>query len=373
MDRKPPQPTDSWPLGKSGMAKRVRAHDWSATPLGPIENWPAELRSAVALVLESGFPSAVVWGPGFVTIPNDNFAPLLGNELDALGRSFAEIWGEAWHHIGPITERAYAGETTFVEDFPLLIDRSGEQEEAFFTFSYSPVREENGTVLGMIDTAVETTQRVRASEALREAEKRQHLLLNELQHRVRNALAVLRSIARRTTETSETVEDYAMHLQGRIDAFARVQSAAVSDPSVGVDLAMLIADELLMAAVREGDRLTIDGPNVRLQPKAAELFALIIHELTTNAIKYGALTVPKGRIRVAWKIEANTGGNVLVMVWQERGMQNLRAPTRSGFGTELLERTLPYQLNGSAVRAFEANGLRCTITVPLNDRIARLS
>src|SRR3712207_9087536 len=112
------------------------------------------------------------------------------------------------------------------------------------------------------------------------------MLLAELQHRVRNTLAVVRSIARRTGETSDTVEDYAMHLDGRLNAFARTQAMVTRNPSAGVDLETLVAEELNSYHAREGGQLRISGPPLRLCTKAAETFSLAVHELATNAVKY---------------------------------------------------------------------------------------
>lgn len=100
------------------MAKRVDDFDWASTPLGPRADWPSELEIIVRQILDSGFPQAAVWGPEFTTIYNDAFRPILGDKPEALGRSFADVWSEAWDQIGPIAERAYAGSPTYIEDFP---------------------------------------------------------------------------------------------------------------------------------------------------------------------------------------------------------------------------------------------------------------
>ncbi|HEV7265495.1 MAG TPA: tripartite tricarboxylate transporter permease [Falsiroseomonas sp.] len=152
------------------MGALVRAHDWAATPLGPPEAWPPSLRVAVGMVLGSRFPACLVWGPRLITIYNDAFRPILGTKPEALGRPFSEVWAEAWQDIGPIAERALAGEATFIEDFPLTVERNGFPEEAFFTFCYNPVRDETGRVAGILDTVVETTGKVRT-------ERRQAFLL----------------------------------------------------------------------------------------------------------------------------------------------------------------------------------------------------
>ena len=201
---------------------------------------------------------------------------------------------------------------------------------------------------------------------LRRLQEHERLLLAELQHRVRNTLAVIRSIARRTADTTETAEDYAMHLEGRIDAFARVQAAATRDPAAGISLLDLVAEELVAATAREGENVAIEGPDTRLPAREAETFGLAVHELATNAIKYGALSEPGGHIDVRWNIEATGDRPLLHFVWKETGVRlDPEEPRRRGFGTELIERTLSYQLRAEAKETFEPDGVRCIIRMPL--------
>lgn len=347
------------------MTQKVRRFDWSTTPLGPIESWPPELRTAAAFVLENRFPAALIWGPELVTIYNDAFRPILGNKPEALGRSFADVWSEAWQEIGPIAERAFAGESTFIEDFPLEIDRTGEPEQAFFTFSYSPVRAADGRICGMIDTVVETTAEVRHRDALRTSERDAQTLLAELQHRVRNTLAVVRSIARRTAERSPNVDEMISHFEGRLNAFARVQSAVTRTLDAGVDIKAIVEDELLAVAAREGKQLRIRGPEVCLRPKAAESISLAVHELATNAVKYGALSVPKGRIRITWDRIPDHAAEELRLEWVEAGLDARPQPTREGFGHEMLLRTLPYDLQAKTRIEFTNDGIRFSMRMPL--------
>jgi two-component sensor histidine kinase len=201
------------------------------------------------------------------------------------------------------------------------------------------------------------------------AEERQHLLLAELQHRVRNTLGVVRSIARRSAETSTSVEDYASHLDGRLNAFARTQAMVTRDPEGGVDLEYLVVEELLGYNAREGEQLRVSGPPVRFQPKAAETFALAIHELATNAIKYGALSQPSGRVDVSWCVDDARDPTRLIFDWQERGGPDVAPPRRKGFGTELLERTMAFELKAESTLTFDASGFRCIIAIPLTRRV----
>jgi PAS domain S-box-containing protein len=202
--------------------------------------------------------------------------------------------------------------------------------------------------------------------ALKFALDRQERLLAELQHRVRNTLAVIRSIVRRTAENSETVEEFASHLDGRIGAFSRVQVAVTRDPLAGFELAELIAEELRACAAREGEQFSLYGPPVRLRAKAAESMGLAIHELATNALKHGALTVEQGHIGVRWLKEQREGEAWLSFEWKESGMTGRPVRQgREGFGTILLRQTLRYDLGAEVARVYEPSGFRCEIAFPL--------
>jgi signal transduction histidine kinase/CheY-like chemotaxis protein len=159
----------SFLAGGGEMGRRVATFDWACTPLGPIAEWSSALRVATGMVLSSRFPCCLVWGKELITLYNDAFRPILGTKPEALGRPFSDVWSEAWPMIGPIADRAFAGEATFIEDYSLVLQRSGQAEEATFTFCYSPVRDEHGVVVGMIDTVIETTSRILAERAQAEA------------------------------------------------------------------------------------------------------------------------------------------------------------------------------------------------------------
>jgi PAS domain S-box-containing protein len=150
------------------MSDRVRNHDWASTALGPIDTWPIALRMAVEMILGSQFPKCLVWGPELISLYNDAFVPILGDKRASLGQAFSDIWHEAWDNIGPIAERAFAGEATYIENYPLRINRNGQPEDVYFTFCYSPVRDEHGTVVGMLDTVVEMTDKYLVEQQLRD-------------------------------------------------------------------------------------------------------------------------------------------------------------------------------------------------------------
>ncbi|MBD8905689.1 HWE histidine kinase domain-containing protein [Methylorubrum zatmanii] len=199
-------------------------------------------------------------------------------------------------------------------------------------------------------------------------------LTAEQRHQVRNTLAMLRAIIRRSAETSDSVETYAAHLDGRLDAVARVLNALMRSVPEGIGLHSLVADELLAHLAREGEQVSIEGPSLRLRPGAAEVFAMAIHELAVNAVEHGALTVPHGRIQVSWNVTAPTdqpgSRPQLTHVWTEHGLDALPpAPPHRGFGMEVLERSLRYELKAKTELAFEPSGLHCTISLPLPPQI----
>lgn len=224
-----------------------------------------------------------------------------------------------------------------------------------------PYRSIDNFIAGVVITFIDVT-------AITRAEERQRLLLAELQHRVRNTLGVVRSIARRSAETSSTVEEYSAHLDGRLNAFARTQALVTRDPEGGVDLEYLVVEELLAYNAREGEQMRVSGPAVRFQPKAAETFALAVHELATNALKYGALGQPSGRLEISWRIDEAADPPQLVFNWRERGGPPVTQPARKGFGSELLERTLAFDLKGQTTMSFNGSGLHCQIAIPLTKR-----
>jgi PAS domain S-box-containing protein len=175
--------------GGGTMGALMRNHDWSESPLGRPESWPPSLRTIVGLLLQSRFPMFVAWGEDLGFLYNDPYAEILGAKHPrALGKPFFDIWSEIWPDISPLIDAAISGEATYREDLPLVMNRKGYDEQTWFTFSYSPVRDESGKIAGMFCAVSETTRRVLAERALRE--------LNEtLERRVTETLAERKVLA----------------------------------------------------------------------------------------------------------------------------------------------------------------------------------
>jgi two-component sensor histidine kinase len=195
-------------------------------------------------------------------------------------------------------------------------------------------------------------------------------LLAELQHRVKNILAVVRSLANRTAENSENLEDFRAHFEGRLGAMGRTQNILTRTAGSGVDLAELVHEELVGQGAHFDEQVDVQCPEINLRAKPAESLCLAIHELATNAVKYGALSTRSGHINVTWGIDDVAGDPRLMLEWQESGVPVMnQKPHRNGFGRELIERGLPYELKATTTLEFRRGGIRCVIGVPLNDGI----
>jgi PAS domain S-box-containing protein len=222
------------------MGALMRAHDWSTSPLGNPDRWPQSLRTTVGLLLQSRFPMFVAWGSELGFLYNDPYAEILGAKHPAaLGRRFSDIWSEIWPDISPLIDAAMAGQATYREDLPLVMNRKGYDEQTWFTFSYSPVRDESGTVAGMFCAVHETTEKVLAERALRE--------LNEtLEGRVRKALAERNLLADIVEGTNAFVQVADLEYRwlainhAAADEFERIFGAR---PSVGANMLDLLESQ----------------------------------------------------------------------------------------------------------------------------------
>ncbi len=336
--------------GGGAMAAAIASYDWASTPLGPIERWPNALKVAVGMMVNSHFPKCIVWGAGLVTLYNDGFRPILGDKPEALGRPFSEVWSEVWDEVGPLAEKALAGQATFIEDMPLVIDRRGYPEQAWFTFCYSPIRDEDGSVVGMMDTVVETTAKMLS-------ERNARLLNAELAHRMKNMLAMINAVAGQTFRSAASLDEAQAVFSERLAALGEAHTILTQSSWSGAPIRAVIEGALAPHRIL-ADRVSISGPMLELGPRHALTLALAINELTTNALKYGALSDERGSVAISWSVGRPDSQDSFSLRWVESGGPAATPPLRKGFGSRLIERVVAQDFGGETALAYETSGFR---------------
>jgi PAS domain S-box-containing protein len=220
----------------------------------------------------------------------------------------------------------------------------------------APTTDATGRIIRLSGVTVDITER-------KESEVRQVLLAREVDHRAKNALAIVQSIVRLTR--AESVAAYMTAVEGRIQALSRAHTILSHSRWQGADLSGLVEEELAPYRGDINDRIEIEGPVVSLQPASAQTLTLALHELATNAAKYGALSALSGRVRVRWELRPTA----LVVHWEEADGPHTHKPARMGFGTRIIAASVEGQLGGEAAFHWHETGLHCVLTIPRGDKV----
>jgi PAS domain S-box-containing protein len=470
--------------GGGEMGERIRAHDWTSTPLGPPEGWPASLRTVVAMMLRNPEPVYVAWGPEQVSLYNDACIPFIVEPLHpaALGLPYAEAWHHFVKDFQPVVRKVLAGESyQFVRPIPLrgeadtimrwfaltwipLLDDRGAPagfqvsaherpapasaeagtdetvslfrsiidnidqatwlaEPSGYIYWYSkrffdvtgadpdlvrgwgwrhlhhpdhvgrvmkglpahiesgepwedifpmrcrdgeyrwflsravPIRDQHGSVVTWFGSNTDITER-------HEAEERERLLAREVDHRAKNMLAVVQSIVLLTSGRDPDALRSAV--VNRIQAISRAHDLLASARWEGVDLRRLVEEELSPFVAEALPRAVLQGPSLVLRPNVAQSLAMVLHELATNAVKYGALGVPSGQVRVEWAVDGSGGDRPrLALVWRETGGPPVVPPVTKGFGSTVIGTIVERQLKGKLTTDWAAEGLAVRLAIPL--------
>jgi two-component system CheB/CheR fusion protein len=277
------------------------------------------------------------------------------------GAALGEGWMVAVHadDVGDVRQRlaeCRQSRRVFEHEFRL---RDASRGYRWYLARATAIRSSAGEVTSWAGSLIDIHER-------RTAEARQRLLFAELQHRVKNVLGVVRSIVSQTVETSASLDEFARHFDGRLSALARTQTSLARHGNLGVELEELIAEELLSHAPADDGQITMSGPSIRIGDRAAEALGLAVHELATNAVKYGAFANPQGRVSVAWTLRQVGGERRLRLEWREDTVAVIDPdPKRVGFGREFLERGLPFELGADTALEFRPGGLRFVLDAPL--------
>ncbi len=198
------------------------------------------------------------------------------------------------------------------------------------------------------------------------AEEHQQLLINELNHRVKNTLATVQSIASQTLRSAPTPSDARVAIEQRLIALSRTHDVLTRENWEGANLREIVADAVEPYRAFAEHRIYWDGPHVRLVPRMALAIAMALQELATNAAKYGALSTMKGEIHLTWTLSGPGSKRRLRLMWEEVGGPPVRPPTRKGFGSRLIERSLSQDLNGEVRIEYNPSGVICTVDAPLD-------
>ncbi|MFC4172691.1 sensor histidine kinase [Microvirga sp. GCM10011540] len=211
-----------------------------------------------------------------------------------------------------------------------------------------------------------------ASRDLAERDRRQTLLINELNHRVKNTLATVQTMAALTARSAPSTEAYKASLEARILALSKTHNLLTEAAWETVSLRDIFRTELEPYDDGSGRRVVFDGPPVPLAPRVAVALGMAAHELTTNAARHGSLSVPEGRVLVRWEVTTNGGGSGLHLTWKEMGGPAVSQPSRTGFGSRLLQQGIARDLDGETHLDFAVEGLGCRMLVSLSDAQATI-
>lgn len=327
------------------MARAIAAFDWARTPLGPIETWQLSLVTAVRIMLGQRHAVCMFWGPELIMLYNDAYAPALGRkEARALGQPFHQIWSDVWDDVLPLVQQALSGQGTYREEMRLVMQRNGFDEETYWTFSYSPLYDDQGTVNGLMNITIEVTSAVLAR-------RNQQIMQQELLHRVKNILSVTSTVVTSSLRSATSIEEARDSVAARIMALARSQGL-FTGLGICADITEVMA-KAIGAHLDGSDRIRLSGPSVPLSSQQAVGVSLALYELATNAAKYGALSAPEGAVDLRWSVR----GNEFELDWRESGGPAVLAPTREGFGSKLVNAIVPAYFNGEGQAEYLEDGL----------------
>ncbi|MES5098995.1 HWE histidine kinase domain-containing protein [Agrobacterium sp. BA1120] len=435
-------------------------------------------------------PMLMVWGPQQITLYNDGYAAMCGNRHPAaFGHPFKDLWYDIWDGVEPIISAAYAGQGTSMDDIQFIMHRKGYPEETHFSFSYTPVRDRDGVVLGMFCACTEITNEIlmrreqqsqqekllqifemspsgiatlsgpnhvfefaneeyysmigmgreiigrSVAEAVSEVvgqgfidlldgvyrtgepfasravpvelnrgpdgesqkrmidlvyqamrapdgritgilvqaqdvtervaeQKHRELISHELGHRLKNQLAMVQAIASQTLRSAEDVSSARKTLSARIGVLSAAHDTVIQGGLGTSQVHKLVNQMLEVHDDPMASRFSVSGPNLRVGSRPSLSLSLILHELATNAIKYGALSAPEGNVNIRWRVSGDRNDR-FELVWTETGGPVVMSPERVGSGSRLIKAGLAGAADSNVDIIYDACGLRCIISAEL--------
>jgi PAS domain S-box-containing protein len=283
--------------------------------------------------------------------------PLFGRSIEEiLGRTDLEILPQDTGAVVIADKREVlaSGQSKRLE-----IAVAGESGPRWHDLHIEPLRNEAGDIIGLTCAAIDVTER-------KESEAHLRLLMRELTHRSKNLLAVIQGMARQTARHAGSVEGFLNQFGDRLQALASSHDLLVRESWYGASLRELIHSQLSAYIGDAEKQVVVDGPPTALKPEAAQNLGLALHELAVNAAKFGALSLPSGRVSITWTLQ----DHVLTIEWREEHGPKVKIRRKRGFGSMVIERNLSRALDAKVEMAFEPDGLRCHIEIPDSQMLA---
>ena len=296
---------------------------------------------------------------------NQPYAEFFGcRPADIVGRHAREVLGEqAYNHAAPYMAAALAGHRT---EYDLEL-RNTPHGPHTVRVTYAPEFDASGQTIGWLAAILDVTDRKRAEDHLR-------FVMRELSHRTKNLMAVVQAISWQTAKKSLDLDDFEQRFTVRLEALARSHDLLVKHDWRGVILEDLVRAQLEPFLDSAGDRLAMHGPALLLMPSVAQELGLAMHELATNASKFGALSVPDGKVEIGWAIErdATNGTGRFHMTWRESGGPGVSPPVTRGFGSMVVTAALSTTFKGEAELDYPPEGLVWQLIAPMGQLVAEL-
>ena len=305
---------------------------------------------------------------GRITYYNDAAAALWGHRPPLGSSEWCGSWKLFWPDGTPLPHdqcpmAVALKENRAVRGLEAAAERPDGTRVPFIPYP-TPIHDEAGKLIGAVNMLVDITER-------KQAEEQQALLVRELHHRVKNTLATVQAIMGSTAHVVDNIEDFKTALFGRIQSLAKTH-LLLADQERAVEFGDILHSELDPFDDGSNGRITLRGPEVTLSSQLAVSLGMAIHELTTNAAKYGALSVYGGRVEVTWSVTIDATRRTLTFDWVEFGGPPVTAPTRQGFGSRLLDFVLPGQIQAKTRIEFTREGVRvhCAAPLPLETQVS---
>ena len=293
-----------------------------------------------------------------IIFANDAFLALIGYDRnEVLGHDFSFLMARgADRKALAQVEAAFEGGTDHGSEI-----RYRRKDGSMFwaAIFISPVLDESGDVVQHFASFVDLTKR-------KEEQAQSTMMINELNHRVKNTLATVQSIVWQALRKAADPDVIRQYIESRLFALSRSHDLLTREHWKGAGLRDLINESLEPFGVANGrtERFQVTGKNIRIPPNATLALGIAFHELATNAVKYGAFSNESGSILIAWTIEPTPQGNRLILRWQEKNGPPVKPPSRRGFGSRVIERGLAHELGGTVHLDYRADGVVCTINIP---------